>query len=224
MDCNQTKDHLYEWVTGKLEGDPLTSFEKHLQECQGCRQAAERMSHTIKALNTVEPPPLSARFTEKVLQEARSIPLPEKTVWERFKEWFQVPYIKWPMEALATAAVILIAVTVYKDVSLTKPSIIEMTPRSFQVEITGTSVQHPIIIPTADPNKALSNLVGLVKQYNGQLVQTLVRDKEIQVVLSLKKENEAAFLTRLNRLGSIQKGQDGFRDDKGNMVVVLKLR
>jgi hypothetical protein len=223
MKCDQIKEQIYEWSKGTLSEKDRSAIEEHLQDCRSCQSYVEQVKNTLALLDEIMPPPLSAQFTEDVLQKARSVPLPEKPVWERFKEWFQVPYVKWPLEALATAAVILIAVTVYKDFSLTKPSKIEMTPRSFQVEISDTKAKHPIIILTMDLNKTLSSFEGLIKEFNGRIIQTLPQEQEIRVSFNLKKEKETAFFNQLNKLGPVQKGQDGFRDDAGNMVVVLKL-
>ncbi|MBI5603484.1 MAG: zf-HC2 domain-containing protein [Deltaproteobacteria bacterium] len=94
MDCNEVKNLLYDLVTGKVKGDTMTSVERHLQECQNCRQARERIVHTIMALNAVQPPPLSPGFQTEVLKRAQRIPLPSKPLWPRLREWFQVPYIK----------------------------------------------------------------------------------------------------------------------------------
>ena len=222
MDCNEVKNLLYDLVTGKVKGDTMTSVERHLQECQNCRQARERIMHTIMALNAVQPPPLSPSFQTEVLKKARQIPLPSKPIWQGLKEWFQVPYVKWPLEGLAATAVILIALTVYKDITLTKPSKTEMTPRSFQMEFSETTVKHPIIIPTRDLDKTLSTLENLIKKYDGRIVRSLPQDREIQVTLTLKKENEVAFLTELKKSGTVQMERDGFRDEDGNMVVILK--
>lgn len=222
MDCKQAKELLYELVAGKLEGDASIAIEKHLRECQSCRQARERLTLTLNALDTVKPPHLSPGFQTEVLKRAQDIPLPSKPLWHRFREWFQVPYIKWPLEGLAVTAVILIALTVYKGVSLTKPSKIEMTPRSFQMEFSETTAKHPIIIPTRDLDKTLSSLENLIKKYDGRIIQSLPKDKEIQVTLNLKKENEAAFLTQLKKSGTVQMEQEGFRDEAGDIVVILK--
>ena len=195
MDCNEVKNLLYDLVTGKVKGDTMTAIERHLQECQNCRQARERIMHTIMALNAVQPPPLSPGFQTELLKKARQIPLPPKPIWQGLKEWFQIPYVKWPLEGLAATAVILIALAVYKDLSLTKPSKTEMTLRSFQMEISETTVKHPIIIPTRDLNKTLSTLENLIKKYDGRIVQTLPHGRETQVTLTMKKENESSFLT-----------------------------
>ncbi len=224
IDCNDIKDLLYEELTGvKLEKEALDMIERHLQGCQSCRQEREIMSHILKALDAVTPPPLSPGFQTIVLKKAQNIPLPANPLFQRFKEWFHVPYIKWSLEGLAATAVILIALAIYKDQSLTKPSKIEMIPRSFQMEISKATANHPIIIPTKDLDKTLSSLDNLIKKYDGRIIQTLPQDQEIKVTFSLNKKNEPAFLPQLKKIGSVQKSQDGFRDDEGNMVIVLKL-
>ncbi|MBI5603483.1 MAG: hypothetical protein HY879_09000 [Deltaproteobacteria bacterium] len=89
------------------------------------------------------------------------------------------------------------------------------------MEFSETTAKHPIIIPTRDLDKTLSTLENLIKKYDGRIIRSLSQDREIQVTLTLKKENEAAFLTQLKK-SRVQMERDGFRDDDGNMVVILK--
>jgi hypothetical protein len=123
---------------------------------------------------------------------------------------------------LAATAVILIALVLYKDMSPTKPAKQDLTPRSFQVEIGEPTAKNPIIIFSSNKDKTLSALQEILKEYDGRIVQTLHGDKETQITLKLKKEKEAAFFARLKKLGQVDIKQDGFRDDQGNVVVVLK--
>ncbi len=223
MKCDEIKEQVYEWSKGTLSEKDRPAVEEHLRDCRSCQAYAEQVKHTLSLLNEIKPPSLSVDFKEKVLQKARDLPFPSKPLWERFKEWFQVPYVKWPLEGLAVTAVILIALAIYRDVSLTKPSKIEMIPRSFQLEFSAKPLENPIIIPTKDLNKTLAVLKTLIKDNNGQLIKTLNQDQEIQVFLSLKKENEAAFFAQLKKLGPVKMGEDGFQNEAGNIVVVLKL-
>ncbi len=91
------------------------------------------------------------------------------------------------------------------------------------MEFSETSAQYPIIIPTKNLNQALSDLKGLLKKYDGRITQTLSKEQEIRLSIDLKKGEETAFLNQLKKLGLVKKEQDQFRDDDGNMVVILKL-
>jgi hypothetical protein len=224
MNCDEIKEHVYEWSKGTLPEKDRLAVEEHLQDCQGCQAYAEEVKLTLSLLNEIKLPPISAGFKERVLWQARDLPLPSKPLWERIRDWFQVPYIKWPLEGLAAAAVILIALTIYKDINPTKPSKIEMSPRSFQVELSETTAKHPIIITTRDLKETLSAIKSLIKENNGLITQTLSSEEEIQIIFGLKKENEENFLARLNKLGHVKKEKKGFRDEAGNIVVLLKLK
>jgi hypothetical protein len=224
MKCDGVKEQVYDWAKGTLSGKDLLPLEEHFRDCLNCQAYAKQVKHAISLLDAVKPTPLSGDFKEKVLSKARDLPLLSKPLWQRIKERIQVPYIKWPLESLAATAVILIALVVYKDVSSTKPSKIEMTPRSFQLELPESTVRHPIILPIKDLNQGLSELKGLIKKYDGRILQTLPQEQEVQVSFSLKKIKEEAFLTQLKTIGPLQMKDEGFRDDAGNMVVILKLR
>ena len=125
MKCDEIKEQVYEWIEGAVSEKGRLAVEEHLRDCRSCQAYAEQVKHTLSLLNEIKPPPLSADFKVTVLKKAGHIPLPSKPLWQRIIEWFQVPYVKWPLEGLAATVVILIALAVYKDVSLTKPSKIE---------------------------------------------------------------------------------------------------
>ena len=42
MNCQRFQDELYEYVEGTLSADVLAAAEKHLAECDACRQAVEK--------------------------------------------------------------------------------------------------------------------------------------------------------------------------------------
>lgn len=222
MTCDDLKEQIYEWSKGTLSPKNRSALEAHLQNCQNCQSYAEEVKQTISLLDAVKPPPLSPGFKEKVLLRSQAVPLPSRLLGDRIREWFRIPYIKWPLEGLAATAVILIALTLYKDLNPTKPSRPELTPRSFPIEISETTARYPIILQTKEFEKTLAALEITVKKFDGRNIQSLPRDQKILVSFSLKKENEAAFLSQLEKLGLVQMKQDGFRDDDGNMVVVLK--
>ena len=225
MDCNEIKNLLYEELTGiNPDKEISTIIEAHLQECRGCREEKQVMIRTIKALDAIKPPELSAGFQSMVLQKAQAFPLPTKRFSQRIKEWFQVPYLKYSMEGLAATAVIVIALAVYKGINPTRPSKMEMIPRNFQIEISGTTTTQPIIIPTNDLGKTLSDLKGLIIKYNGQLLQANKMDQMVQVTFKMKKENDAAFLSELKKSFQTEIKSEEFRDENGNVVILLRTK
>jgi hypothetical protein len=224
MKCNEIKVQVYEWIKETISEKGRSAVEEHLRDCRSCQAYAEQVKHTLSLLNEIKPPPLSTDFRVEILKKARYIPLPSKPVWQRITEWFQIPYVKWPLEGVAVTAVILIALAIYKDVSLTKPSKIEMTPRSFQLELPETPVKHPIILTVMDLKEAQSNFKELVEKFDGRLVQSQSQDKGVRVTVNLKRDKEKEFLSRLKKLGQVKVEPEGFRDNDGNIIVLLKLK
>ncbi|HTV40298.1 MAG TPA: anti-sigma factor [Candidatus Sulfotelmatobacter sp.] len=52
MNCRRFHDELFEYVDGTLSADELTAAEKHLAECEACRQAVEKERRLASALSS----------------------------------------------------------------------------------------------------------------------------------------------------------------------------
>jgi hypothetical protein len=65
-------------------------------------------------------------------------------------------------------------------------------------------------------------MIALVKVQGGELVRTLPRGSEIQVVFRLPEEKEADLIGTLREWGAKNLHQNDFRDEAGNWVVILR--
>lgn len=217
MKCEEVKDLLYEFITGRLEHNNLTRVEGHIKDCKACRQDAKKMRHTLNLVNEVKPPPLSADFKEKVMQRIHDLPMPPKPLFQRIKERIQVPYIKWPLEGMvAAAAIVLLTLAIYRGLT---PEV-KTIPR--EIEITATEVKNPIVIETRDIDSSFTQLKGLIQLHNGRLIRSRTIEGGIEVIFRVEKGEEEGLFKDLSELGKVQKEEEGYKDVEGNIVLVLK--
>jgi hypothetical protein len=221
MNCNNVKELLYEYITESLQGDDLIKVKKHLEGCENCRSEAEKITRTVKLLDEVKPPPLSTNFKASVLRRVQTLPLPPKPVWQRIKEHL-MPYLTPAptpafMKGLAVAVVLLVAAAIFI------PEILHQREQNWKdIDIKLHEVKNPIIIATDESEKALDQLKVLIHAHDGSVLQTIWVEQGIQVLFSVSPEEESSLLNDLSSLGSVFMEQEGYKDAKGNIGVVLQ--
>ncbi len=112
MDCKRFEDKLNSCVDNELPEGEIREFKHHLDSCPHCARALEDLKKTkgwLGRLDEMEPP---AWFEQKIMQRVR-LEQEKKTVWQKL---FQPLHIKLPIQALATAVVVIIAIQVFRAV------------------------------------------------------------------------------------------------------------
>jgi hypothetical protein len=221
MNCNDVKDILYEYITQNLQGDDLLKVQKHLEDCENCRREAQKITRTLKLLNKVKPPPLSADFKETVLRRTQELPLPPKPFWQRIKEQM-MPYLTPAptptfLKGLTIAVILLVAATIFFPQIFHKQ---ETYPRDIEIRLHG--VERPIIVEIDDSEKALEQLKERIRAHDGSVLQTIWVEDGIQVLFSVKQEQESSLVNDLSSLGNMFMEEKGHKDAQGNIGVVLK--
>lgn len=221
MICDDVKELLYEYITESLQGDDLISVQRHLEGCENCRREAEKITRTVKLLDEVKPPPLSADFKATVLRRTQELPLPPKPIWQRIKDYI-MPYLTPAptpafMKGLAMAVVLLVTATIFIPQILHRR---ETYPRDIEIKLHG--VENPIIIETEDSEKAFEQLKELIHAHDGDVLQTIWVEQGIQVLFSVTPEEESSLINDLSSLGNVFMEKEGYKDAKGNIGVVLQ--
>lgn len=112
MECKRFEDKLNSSVENGLSGDELREFKDHLASCPRCARALEDLRKTkgwLGRLEEIDPPPW---FEQKIMQGVRQ-EHGRRTFWQKV---FQPLHIKLPVQALATAVVVIIAIQVFRAV------------------------------------------------------------------------------------------------------------
>jgi hypothetical protein len=221
MNCNNVKELLYEYITESLQEDDLISVQRHLEGCENCSREAQKITHTIKLLDEVKPPPLSTDFKETVLRRVQELPLPPKPVWQRIKDQV-MPYLTPAptptfIKGLAMALILLVAAAIFIPQILHKR---ETYPRDIEIRLHG--VENPIIIEIDESEKALEQLKELIRAHEGSVLQTIWVEKGIQVLFRVNQEEESSLVNDLSSMGNVFMEEEGYKDAEGNIGVILQ--
>lgn len=216
MDCEEIKEFLYDYATMGLEQGDRKEVEDHLKECEKCQSALNEMKETLGVLNEWKPPEVPKDFKGKVMaQVKREAGLATKPFIDRF---FKPFYFKLPLEGLAVAAMIFLALTIYRGFV---PEL-ERGERGFQITTKIIEAKSPIIIETENLEKSFSQLKDMIQTYQGSLVRRRPVEGGMEVTFKVGKEWEESILKELGQLGKVQKREVGFKDSDGNIVVILR--
>lgn len=219
MKQTHLEDSLYDYISRRMNEDDYHLAEEHLQGCEGCQKEVEELKKTLNLLDQFQPPSLSADFKDEVIQRIRDLPPPPKPLFQRIKEQIQIPYIKWPLQGLAVAVVLLLALTIYKDFTPEGFYEFEKLPKELQIEL--AEVKNPIIIETDSIDTALENLKGLIQAHNGKVLQVIRLESGIKITFGLDKGEEVVLFDNLKLVGKVHMKSKGYRDAQGNIVVLL---
>jgi len=135
MECRDIHKKLSEYVDDVLSPQETMVIDEHLKACRECRVALADLKKTIehvKGLETVEPP---AWLTQKIMAKVRAEARPKKSL---FQKLFYPLHIKMPVAAIATIAIALTTLYVFRtiepEVKLAKAPIEVATPQTSQKE------------------------------------------------------------------------------------------
>jgi hypothetical protein len=113
MECKNIQDLLSAYLEGSITPEEKRLVEKHLASCKQCSAALEDLTKTgelVHSLEEVEPPPW---FTQKIMAQVREEAQKKSGMLERL---FYPLRIKVPVQALATALIVVMAFYVYRSV------------------------------------------------------------------------------------------------------------
>lgn len=223
MACEEIKELLYEFVTERLQEDEQRRVQQHLESCENCRREAEEMAHTVKLLDTVKPPPISADFKERVLRRVDGLPLPSKPVWQRIKEYLLPSSSPTLLKGLAVTMILLIAVSSIYLI----PEILQRRERWYRGEPKPISsdflnVPNPIILEVDDIEQESKYLVGLIQQVTYNDTKP---GEEREMLFRVKQDEEQALLEYLDKSGAaIPSNAEDYKDENGDIALILKKR
>jgi hypothetical protein len=220
MKNRHLEEIIYDYITGRMNEKDRLSAEEHLKACEECQKEVNELMKTMKVLDQFQSPPLPMEFREKAIQRIRELTLPPKPLFQRIKEWMQIPYVKWPLEGLAVTAIILLALTIYKDFTPQKLQEMEKAPKEFTICL--PEVKNPIVIETGNIDKTFTQLEKLIQIHKGSLIKSKRMEKEIEVSLKVEKSEEVKLLQELIQLGKVRMEKEGYKNKEGNIVVCIK--
>ncbi len=218
MKTEHLGENLYDYVTGRMDDKDYHFAEEHLKGCEKCQKEVHELKETLKLLDQFQPPPLSDEIKEAVKQKLRKLPLPPKPLPQRLKEWIQIRPVKWGL-AVATVMVLL-TLTIYRNFTDVNLSRIEQLTKDIKIRL--PDVKNPIIIEVNELDAGLEKLKEIIKSQDGEVLQVITIKEGLKITVNLEKDKEKTFFEKLNILGKTLMEKEGYRDEHGNIVVVLK--
>lgn len=135
MECRNIRGRLSAYIDEALSTQEKMAVDEHLKACRECAASLADLKKTVecvKNLESVEPPPW---LTQKVMTRVRAESQPRKGL---FQKLLYPPLIKLPVGAVATIAIALTTIYVFRtigpDIKLPKTPAGEMAPQVSQKE------------------------------------------------------------------------------------------
>jgi hypothetical protein len=221
------------YIEEKLPKGEKMRVEDHISSCLYClnqltelkeliylqRKRASLPSHLLQRIKDLFP---------KEQQPKKEFP---KDIFspliQRIFDLFTFPIRQWRYAtvSLATALAVILIMIIYRGATPEKPFEIEkILGKQVFTTLSLKEVKNPIIIEVGDVDNTFENVRRLVQTHNGKMIEAIWIEKGIKLIFSLRKEEETTVFNELNKLGRIRIEKEGYRDRKGNIVVLLKER
>jgi hypothetical protein len=221
MHCENIKEHLYDFLTNRLDKEGYQKINEHLTACKGCQESLEELRGTLSLLNVWKAPEVPAGFKARVME---AIEEKEAKKHVTLFDWIlgkvlRPYYIKFPLGAVAVAAMILLALTIYRGFmnEFEKP---DKIPRDFKITQKIEEAKNPIIVEVEDIDKAYPRFLDIIQSHQGKLIRRKMVEAGMELTFKVDKEKEV--IGDLDQLGKVKREQEGYKNGEGNIVVYLK--
>ena len=219
------------YIENKLPKGEKIRVEKHISSCLYCLNQLTELKELVYFQK--QSVPLPSHLLQKIKGLFPKEEKPQKDflkdifspVIQRISDFFTFPVRQWRYAtvSLATALAVILIMIIYKGATPDKPFDIEksMRPKDFTL-LSLREVKNPIVIETGDIDSAFEQVRKLVQVHNGKMVEAIWIDQGIKLIFNLRREEETSLFNEFNKLGRTKVEKEGYRDKKGNIVVLLK--
>lgn len=218
------------YIENKLPRGERIRVEKHIASCLYCLEQLVELRELVyfQKHSTPLPSHLLQKIVDLYPKEERPIKQSFRDIFassiQRVSDFFAYPLRQWRYAAVSitTALVVILALAVYRGLTPEKPFEIQKPGALTMLRL--TEAKNPIIIITRDVDDTFERLRVLIQAHNGKMLEALWIEKGIKLTFALKKEEETSLLVDFGKLGEVSVKEEGYRDKKGNIVVLLKKR
>lgn len=218
------------YIENKLPKGEKMRVEKHISSCLYCLNQLTELKELIFFQKHRAPLP------SRLLQNIKGLfPKGEKPQKDFLKDIFH-PFIqsiydlftfpirqwRYATVSMATALAVIFIMIIYRGFTPDKPFDIEkmQQPRTFTM-LHLKEVKNPIILETGDIDDTFEKVRRLIQAHNGKMQEAVWIEKGIRLIFTLKKEEETSLFNDFSKLGEVSAKEEGYRDKKGNVVVLL---
>jgi hypothetical protein len=221
------------YIEDKLPQGEKMRVEKHITSCLYCLNQLTELKELIYFQK--HRAPLPSRLLQNIMGLFPKVERPRKeffkdifpSFFQRISDLFTFPLRQWRYAtvSLATALAVILMMIIYRGVTPEKPFEIErIQGKQVFTTLSLKEVRNPIIIETPDIDNTFERVRRLIQAHNGKMVEAVWIEKAINLTFSLRREEETSLFREFNKLGTTKIEKEGYRDKKGNIVVLLKER
>lgn len=219
------------YIEEKLPKGEKMRVEDHISSCLYCLNQLTELKELIylQSKRASLPSHLLQRIKDLLPKEQQPKKEFPKDIFspliQRIFDFFTFPIRQWRYAtvSLATALAVILIMIIYKGATPEKPFEIEkILGKQVFTTLSLKEVKNPIIIETGDIDNTFERVRRLIQSHNGKMLQALWADKGIKLTFSLRREEETSFFHELAELAKIKIEKEGYRDEKGNILVLLK--
>lgn len=221
------------YIDGKLPKGEKRRVEKHISSCLYCLNELTELKEMVYFQK--QSAPLPSHLLQKIKDLFPKEERPAKDFLEdvfypfiqRITDLFTFPVRQWRYAtvSLATVLTVILIMIIYRGVTPEKPFEIEkIQGKQVFTTLSLKEVKNPIILETRDIENIFEQVRRLIQTHNGKMLEAIWLEKEIKLTFSLRREEETSLFNEFNKLGRTKIEKGGYRDKKGNIVVLLKER
>ncbi len=115
MECNKIQEKLSAYIEDIILSDEKTLIEEHLKSCQRCRESLADLRKTIEHIKNIEEVEPPSWLTQKTMTRVKAEAETKKGIFQRL---FYPLYIKIPVGAIATIAIAVTTIYIFKAIQL----------------------------------------------------------------------------------------------------------
>jgi hypothetical protein len=221
------------YIEGKLPKGERMRVENHISSCLYCLDQLTELKELIYFQE--HRAALPSRLLQNLINLFPGVEKPRKELFkdifssfvQRISDLFTFPVSQWRYAtvSLGTALAVILIIIVYRGVTPEKPFEMSKIPgeKTFAT-LSLKEARNPIIIETPDIDNTFERVRRLIQARNGKMLEALWVEKGIKLTFTLKKEEESSLFDDFSKLGEVSVQKEGYRDKKGNIVVLLKAR
>lgn len=113
MECKNIQGKLSAYIEGLIPSEEKRGIEEHLGSCEKCKDSLIDLRKTIEYVHNLEDVEPPSWLTQKIMANVRAEVKPKKGIIQKL---FYPLYIKLPIEAVATVAIAIVAMYIFKTI------------------------------------------------------------------------------------------------------------
>jgi len=146
--CRPFKNQLGRYHDGELSSAGCARMEQHLRTCRACSEELAEVRRVSEALwETLEPPPVPAALTAKIMARARRQPAGDRAAWGSF--WF---WRSWSLPVRFAAAGVA-AAAIYIGLAIGSASLSFSRPSGDEMQWVRLTSQGPLVTAYVEDNR-----------------------------------------------------------------------